>query len=181
MASNRDKKVATANTNTLKELHLISLAVNALVLLIIFIFRRPSSVLPFIVFSFPAIFCQYTLEKSGRPKYGKDEYGNPKLITAGDEIKGQGLFEYMFDVIYVTWILDILLIVVGSNKIWWLYSVIPGYAGYTMFGFVKPFLLLGGKKAKTEGAEEEKEKSGGVSKRQAKLKARSEKQQVKYR
>ncbi|CAH2355526.1 SRP-independent targeting protein 2 [[Candida] railenensis] len=185
MASNRDKKIATANANTLKELHLITLAINALVILIIYFFSRPSSFLPYIIFSFPAFFSQYTLEKSGRPKYGNDEYGQHRLISSGDEIKGEGLFEYMFDIIYVTWFLDILMVAFGSNKVWWLFLAVPGYASYKLFGFVKPFLSLG-KGSKADGVPESDDtadKSGkkGQSKRQAKLEARGQKQQVRYR
>lgn len=178
MASNRDKKIGAANEQTLKELHLIALAINVLAVLAIF-FNRPSAKLPYILFSIPAVFCQYTLEKSGRPKYGKDELGNNRLLKSGDEIKGEGLFEYMFDVIYVTWILDFLMVVFGSNKVWWLYAAIPGYASYKLFGFIKPFLPIGNKKCR--GEQEESDAKEPISKRQAKLKERGQKPQMKYR
>lgn len=178
MASNRDKKIGAANEQTLRELHLIAFVINVLAVIAIF-FNRPSSKLPYVLLTIPAAFCQYTLEKSGRPKYGKDEFGNNRMLKSGDEIKGEGLFEYMFDVIYVTWILDVLMVIFGSNKVWWLYAAIPGYASYKLFGFIKPFLPIGNKQS--SGEHKEADAKEPVSKRQAKLKERGQKPQMKYR
>ncbi|CAK7900595.1 SRP-independent targeting protein 2 [[Candida] anglica] len=184
MASSRDKKIATKNIQTLKELHLISLGINLLVLIALFVFKRPTSKLSYIILSIPAFFGQYTLEKSGRPKYGRDSTGNEKLLSSGDDIKHEGLYEYMFDVVYITWIIDILMVIFGTNYVWWLYSVIPGFASYKVFGFVKPYLFKGsGSAPKSEAGVQTngESKKDTLSKRQAKLQARGEKQKVRYR
>ena len=110
-----------------------------------------------------------------------DYSGNPKLERAGDDIRGPRLYENMFDIIYITFVLDVIMIVFGTNYGWWLYSVIPAYAGFKLFGLVKPFLSKG--KSTKQGDETglKEEKKDGVSKRQQKLQARGQKQQVKYR
>ncbi|ODV68651.1 hypothetical protein HYPBUDRAFT_190190, partial [Hyphopichia burtonii NRRL Y-1933] len=54
------------------------------------VFKRSSSKWAYLIFSLPAFFCQYTLEKSGRPVYGL-ENGYSKLIKPGQDLKGEGL------------------------------------------------------------------------------------------
>lgn len=144
MASQSSKKTAQANTTTLNQLHAISAGINLAVLIIVYFFRRPSNYKPWVLFSLPSWFFQYTLEKSGRPTY----QGN-KLVRSGEDIHHEGLYEYFFDIIYVTWILDILMVILGTNYVWFLYLAIPGYAGYKIFGVAAPFL----KKSKPAKAE----------------------------
>lgn len=175
MASQSGKKTAQANQQTLKELHAISLIINVLAIVAIFFLRRPKAVWPYVLFSLPSLGCQYVLESSGRPKY-TSEAGQPKLVRSGDDIKGPGLFEYMFDAIYITWLCDVLMIVFGTNKIWWLYMVIPGYIAYKVTFLAKSFL---GKRAPnpTPTVNEEPTKS----KRQAKAEQRQKTQRVRAR
>ena len=37
-------------------------------------------------------------------------------------------------------VLDILMIIFGTNKVWYLYLVIPGFAIYKLSGFILPFI-----------------------------------------
>lgn len=53
-----------------------------------------------------------------------------RLSRSGDDILGEGLYEYMFDVIYVTWLCDVLMVVFGSYKAWFLFMAVPGYFIY---------------------------------------------------
>ncbi|ODQ79416.1 hypothetical protein BABINDRAFT_161818 [Babjeviella inositovora NRRL Y-12698] len=181
MAGASDKKLAVANTQTLKSVHTVSLAINVLALLVLFVFHRPGSKKPFIFFSLPLVGAEYAIERFGRPKYdGK------VVVLAGADLTQQGVTEWLFDIVYFTLALDVLMILFGSNKVWWLWLAIPGYAGYKSFGFLKGLkeMFMGsssGKKA-AEGAKVEPTKS----KRQAKMEARSQRaekgsQQARYR
>lgn len=181
MASLSSKKTATANEQTLKELHLISLVINVLAILSLFILKRPQSKWKYIIFSLPAFGSQFILEKSGRPLFSVDGLsGQKKLLKSGDDIKGPGLFEYMFDCIYVTWFCDILMLVFGSNKVWFFFLVIPGYIAYKVGNLAKSF--FGGKKlavAELNSAVENAPQ--GKSKRQTKLELRGQKQKIRSR
>lgn len=177
MASQSSKKTAVSNAKTLKEVHLISLVINLLALFVLFVFHRPGSKIPYFIFSIPAFLCQYTLELSGRPSYTVDKVtGYSKLVRSGEDIKGAGLFEYMFDCLYITWFVDILMIVIGRNFVWWFLAIIPGYGGYKAATFAKSF--FGGKGGVAASTSPEDEAKGGKSKRQTKLEARREKGQV---
>ncbi|OBA19573.1 DUF788-domain-containing protein [Metschnikowia bicuspidata var. bicuspidata NRRL YB-4993] len=177
MASLSSKKTAAKNANTLKELHVISLAVNVLVLLALFVFKRPASKWKYVLFSTPAFACQYVLEKSGRPVFSKDLVtGTQRLVKSGDDIKGPGLFEYMFYCIYITWLCDVLMLVFGSNKVWLLYLVIPFYGAYKVSTIARSF--MGNKSAPGQPVPaEEKPSQLAKSKRQAKLEKRGQQSQ----
>lgn len=135
MASSSLKKIASKNLQTLKELHTASLLINLLVLFLSFIFGRPQRYWVFLLFSAPAFLCEYSLERNGRPKFdGKT------LVKSGDDLKGQGLYEYMFDCIYITWFCDVLMMVTGSNKVWLILGIIPTFFAVKLWGIALPFL-----------------------------------------
>lgn len=177
MASQSSKKIATANSQTLKELHLISLLINSLVILSLFLFHRPASKWKFVVFSLPALGCQLVLEKSGRPIYSLDSLTHlSKLVKSGDDIKGPGLFEYMFDCIYVTWFCDILMILFGSNKVWVFFLIVPGFMVYKVANLAKSF--MGGSSGSTQVPKDKVAlPSQEKSKRQTKLEQRGQRLQ----
>lgn len=105
--------------------------------------------------------------------------GVSKLVKSGDDIKGPGLFEYMFDCVYLTWFCDILMIVFGSNKVWIIMLTVPAFLIYKISSIAKSF--FGGKKvaaAKVSTANEDSQgKHEGKSKRQAKLEQRGQRTQ----
>lgn len=180
MASGSSKKLAAANSKTLNQLHLITAIINIVSILGIFVLKRPASYKPWLILSIPSFIIEYNLEKSGRPTFS-----GSKLIRSGDDIHQQGgLYEYFFDIVYLTWAFDILMVIIGSNKVWWLYSVIPGFAIYKLYGIVSPFLQnrKGAKAGSEEQQQQQQQSASGTSKRQQKLQARREKgNTVKYR
>lgn len=177
MASLSSKKTAAANAKTLKELHSISAAINFVCFLALFVLQRPASKWKYFVFSIPAFACQYVLEKSGRPVFSQDAVsGIRKLTRSGSDLKGAGLFEYMFDCIYVTWMCDVLMVVFGSNKAWLLFLAVPGYLAYKISALAKSFF---GKPAAAAPAKEEAVPE--KSKRQAKKEQRGQKQKIRVR
>lgn len=185
MSANSQKKLAARNKSILYQLRYIAATINLIAIFAIFYFGRPSSSFTYISLSIPSFILQYVLESSGLPKIGPEG----KVLVSGADILQKGsLFEYCFDVIYLTWTLDVLMIVLGSNKVWWGYAMIPGYAVYKISGFVLPFFRKsggngqqGGVDNDTTGASTKKDNSG-LSKRQQKMKARQEKgPAVRYR
>lgn len=117
MANTAAKKQAVSNVKALKQLHIAAAVINGLFLACHFLFQRPASIKPYLVFSLPAFFLQYQLERIGRPKY--DSKGT--LVKAGDDLSQKGLTEWFHDVIYVTWVCDVLVAIVGRNWVWYLY------------------------------------------------------------
>lgn len=146
MAASSSKKTASKNIAALSSLHKTSAVINAVVLLVSFVFHRPSSIWPFFLFLTPAWALQYYLEKQGRPKYVTD-LGVTKLKHPGNDIHF-GLYEYFFDVVYLTWIIDVLLVLVGSNKVWWLLAAVPGFGLYKISLFLPALMGMMPKRAK---------------------------------
>lgn len=62
---------------------------------------------------------QYQLESVGTPKF--DEKG--AVLKSGDDLGQSGLTEYMFDVIYLTWGIQ-LLVAFTTTYAWWLYLLV---------------------------------------------------------
>ncbi|KAG7807034.1 hypothetical protein KL921_004458 [Ogataea angusta] len=138
MAGASDKKQAAANSSILRQLHLASVVVNVLALLALFLLHRPAAKKYYFIFSLPGLGCQYVLEKVGRPKYHTNPQGYSVLSSAGQDLQQQGLTEYMIDIVYLTLIIDVLMILFGSNKVWLLLLAVPAYAGYKLKGFIAP-------------------------------------------
>lgn len=185
MAGASQKKIAASNTKALKEIHILSGAINAIAIIAVFLLKRPANYKPFVILSIPLAFSQFTIEKSGRPVYGSDG----RLVKTAIDLSQEGLTEYLFDIVYFTLIEDILMVLFGSNKVWWLFVAIPVFAIYKAWGILKyGKSLLGGFGGGAGGAgslpdangELDQQQQGGVgvpgkSKRQAKLEARAQK------
>lgn len=179
MASQSSKRIATRNSQILKDLHSISLLINFLALIGLFVLHRPESKWKFFIFSLPAFACELVLERNGRPLYSKDSATSlAKLLRSGDDIRGPGLFEYMFDCVYITWVCDILMILLGSNKVWIIFLLIPMFLVYKITSIVKSFM---GSKSSAQSVKPSgiatDEVAAGKSKRQTKLAERERKQQ----
>src|SRR5277367_5862944 len=97
MAQKARKDRAKSNISALNNLHIGTLTLNILFLLSTFIWRRRSLLL-FALLSVPSLVCEFILERTGRPSFV-----NGSLKSAGEDLAGEGLTEYMFDVIWVTW------------------------------------------------------------------------------
>src|SRR4051812_40802615 len=115
MAQKAKKDRAKANSVALNNLHIGSLASNAVFLLFWLVFRSRSLWL-YGILSLPSFICEAVLETTGRPKYE----ANGALRTAGEDMANQGLTEYMFDIVWVTWASQILVIALG-NYAWLLW------------------------------------------------------------
>ncbi|KAI7867634.1 hypothetical protein BDF14DRAFT_1881504 [Spinellus fusiger] len=105
------------------------------------------------------------LYNSGQSRY--DASGT--LITSGDDLNAEGLTAYMFDIIYVTWATHLTTAFI-SNKFWYMYLVIPGYAGYKILPMILSY--FGNSSPAPESNDTE-----GKSKRQAKIEKRQGKGQ----
>ncbi|EPS63839.1 hypothetical protein M569_10944 [Genlisea aurea] len=86
------------------------------------------------------------LAAMSKPTYS----GAGELIDGGFDMKTGGICGYLHDVIYITSFVQISSII--SDKFWYIYLVIPGYAAYRLFGLVKEFLPHGSQ----DGEEDER-------------------------
>jgi hypothetical protein len=57
------------------------------------------------------------------------------IVSAGDDLLQEGLTSYMFDVIYVTWMVHTGVALV-SDAFWWMYLVIPVFAAYKIIQLI---------------------------------------------
>jgi hypothetical protein len=166
------KSLAVRNAATLTRTHLISAILHSLFILLRF-FLLSRSLTPYLILSAPALVLQFYLDRLGRPSYAADG----SLRRAGEDLEAKGLTEFMWDIVYWTWI-NIVLVLVFGNKAWWLYLVVPGYSVYlaaTTVGGMKGMLGGIGGAAGDGAAAPEAE-----SKRQKKMEKRGG-QKVAYR
>lgn len=131
MAQKAKKDRAKSNTVALNNLHMGTLAVHVLFLAFHFLLRSRSLV-AYGLFSTPALLCQYALESSGRPKY---DSASGSLKTSGEDLNAEGLTEYMFDVIWVTWA-SLISVMLFGNWGWLLWAVVPAYGLYLGSGLL---------------------------------------------
>lgn len=124
MAQKAKKDRAKANTTALNRLHIGTVAVHAFFLMTHVLFRR--SLVVYSLLSAPSIVCEFILETTGRPKYDSE---TGALTKSGDDLAQQGLIEYMFDVVWVTWTC-ILTVCIFGNWGWVLWVSIPAYGLY---------------------------------------------------
>lgn len=90
-----------------------------------FTFRHSLSLKRYLLLSLPGLAIEFYLDRLAQPSYKPDG----ALRRAGEDLEAKGLTEFMWDIVYWTWINLILVIVLG-NRAWWLYLVVPGYAIY---------------------------------------------------
>jgi hypothetical protein len=166
------KSLAVRNAATLTRTHLISLTLNTLFIVLRF-FLLSRSLKPYLLLSAPALALEFYLDRLGRPSYAADG----SLRRAGEDLDAKGLTEFMWDIVYWTWI-NIVLVIIFGNRAWWLYLVVPGYSVYlaaTMVGGMKGMLgVMGGAGGDGTAAPE------AESKRQKKMEKRGG-QKVAYR
>ncbi|TVY40912.1 hypothetical protein LCER1_G009115, partial [Lachnellula cervina] len=110
MAQKAKKDRAKANISTLNTLHITALSLNAAFILFSLLIRR-RSFLTYAVLSLPSLIAEFILETTGRPKY---DATTKALKSAGEDLAAEGLTEYMFDVIWVTWASLVAVVVCGN-------------------------------------------------------------------
>lgn len=145
---------------------------HAVFLFLRFTLRSSLSLKRYVLLSAPALLIEFYLEKLARPSYNPDG----SLRRAGEDLDAPGLTEFMWDIVYWTWI-NLIFVVILGNRAWWLYLVIPAYAVYaavtTASGLKSSFAGLAG-----GGGEPT---SQNQSKRQQKMEKRGGAQRVAYR
>jgi hypothetical protein len=170
------KNLTVRNAARLQQTHLITLAINSVFLLLRFTFRRSLSLKSYVCFSLPGAIIEFYLDRVARPTYSADG----TIRHGGEDLGAEGLTEFMWDVLYWTWINVILVIILG-NRAWWLYLVVPGYAIYAAITTASGLKgMLSGMSGAGAGGDAEGAGSASQSKRQAKLEKRGG-QRVAYR
>ncbi|KAM7188679.1 Protein of unknown function (DUF788) domain containing protein [Naviculisporaceae sp. PSN 640] len=149
MAQKARKELAKANIKALNNLHIGSAIVNFFFLLVVVTFDN-RSVLAWIVLSIPSLICQYVLEKSGRPDI--DEHAGV-IRSAGEDLSAPGLTEYMWDVVWVTWGVAVLVIFFG-DKLWTLWAIVPAYGLYKGVGLLGAAKQMAGLGSAAAGADD---------------------------
>jgi hypothetical protein len=157
------KSLAVRNTSRLKQTHLISFSLHIIFILLRFSIRGSLSLKRYLLLSAPGLAIEYYLDRLSRPTYNPDG----SLRKAGEDLDAKGLTEFMWDILYWTWINMVLVVVLG-NRAWSLYLVVPGYAIYsaaTTASGLKGMLggmAGGGGEAETQSKRQQKmEKRGG--------------------
>jgi hypothetical protein len=122
-ANAAQKKLAASNAQTLRTHRYAFLAVNITFIVVRLLLRRSSStwtlyILYLLSFA-TAGWLQYQLESVGTPKF--DDKGG--VLKTGDDLGQSGFTEYMFDVIYLTWGIQ-LLVAFTTTYAWWLYLLV---------------------------------------------------------
>ncbi|KAI0110456.1 DUF788 domain-containing protein [Nemania sp. FL0031] len=162
MAQKARKDRAKANTTALRNLHIGTLIVNVIFILFNLLFKGRSLLL-YILLSIPAFVCEFILESTGRPKY--DSLTN-SLKTAGEDLSAPGLTEYMFDVIWVTWI-SVVLVTFFGNWCWLLWSVVPAYGAYKGFGLLGAARGMAGMQQQAQAQQQQAQVGGNRKQRRA--------------
>ena len=140
MAQKAKKERAKANISTLNTLHIGTLTINTLFILFNLLIKR-RSLLAYLVLSLPCFIAEYVLENTGRPKF---DPATKALKSSGEDLATPGLTEYMFDIIWITW-LSVVCVMLFGDWGWLAWTIVPvygAYKGYGLFGMAKG--LMGG-------------------------------------
>ena len=185
MAGKAAKKQSQQNTKILNDLYKVTIPIVSLALLRSIIWRSPETTLfralfNFLVLHIPLIVSIYVIDSSGRPKYGPvDSYGKKSLISEGQDLSGSNnLFQYLFDVVYLSLFADIGRILFNSAKFWYVFLVCPVYVVYKVYSLKRQYLDSSSSAATAAGGADSAAPT--KSKRQMKREKRGE-NQVKYR
>ncbi|KAF8680097.1 hypothetical protein RHS04_04331 [Rhizoctonia solani] len=174
MANASAKKVAAQNEVAIRNLQMGMLIANALYWVLRFLFRRPvlarGPTSLYVLTFIPTVVLYRHLTSIGLPR---KEPKTGALISPGEDLHQSGITEWCWDIIYVTWGCAVGSSLLG-NWVWWLYLVIPGYAGFKIYTkFVGPMFFNKSGTAPVEDASAAE--PTGPSKRQQKLQQRAEK------
>ncbi|CEL57781.1 Meiotically up-regulated gene 69 protein OS=Schizosaccharomyces pombe (strain 972 / ATCC 24843) GN=mug69 PE=1 SV=4 [Rhizoctonia solani AG-1 IB] len=174
MANASAKKVAAQNEVAIRNLQMGMLIANVLHWVLRFLFCRPvlarGPTSLYILTFIPTVVLYRHLTSIGLPR---KEPQTGTLISPGEDLSQSGITEWCWDIIYVTWGCAVGSSLLG-NWVWWLYLVIPGYAGFKIYTkFVGPMFFNKSGSASVEDTTAAE--PTGPSKRQQKLQQRAEK------
>ncbi|KAN0097260.1 DUF788 domain containing protein [Tylopilus felleus] len=175
MAQGAAKRIAGQNEQAIRTLRVGMFLPTVLSILLRLLFRRDSlppskgSLAVYVVTYLPALFLSRYLESIGT---SRRDPTTGAIISSGEDLNQRGITEWCFDILYVTWACQI-----GSGAfgdwIWYFYLLIPSYAVYKLWcNFVGPMIGWSSEEKSTEASTSEK---STLSKRQEKLRKRSEK------
>ncbi|KAF8558782.1 DUF788-domain-containing protein, partial [Imleria badia] len=165
---------AGQNEQAIKILRLGMFLPTLLSILLRLLFRRGSlppskgSLAIYVVTYLPALFLSRYLESIGT---SRRDPTTGAVISSGEDLNQPGVTEWCFDILYVTWACQ-----VGSGAFgewfWYFYLLIPSYAIFKIWSnFIGPMIGRSSDHS-TEASTSEK---STLSKRQEKLRKRSEK------
>lgn len=115
MAQKAAKTLAARNVAILNRTLLLSLGFHGTFLLLRFLFLHRSLTL-YALLSAPAFLIQFWFERIGRPTHGP----NGELKRSGEDLEAKGLTEWMWDVLYWTYICLVTVATIGDYG-WWAY------------------------------------------------------------
>lgn len=134
MVAQGSKKLAESNVQVLRNTYITTAVIYVVTLFGVIFLRRPVNFVPFIYFQIPVAFCLLLIKLSGTPVY----FPNPKnpkqlkLVRAGEDLRTDWIIQYYFDCLYITYFLNIAMIIFNTNKVWYAYSIVPVFAVYLM-------------------------------------------------
>ncbi|KAF8450307.1 hypothetical protein L210DRAFT_843343 [Boletus edulis BED1] len=174
MAHGAAKRIAGQNEQAIRVLHLGMFLPTVLSILLRLLFRRGSlppskgSLAIYVVTYLPALFLSRYLESIGT---SRRDPTTGAIVSSGQDLNQPGVMEWCFDILYVTWVCQI-----GSGAFgewfWYFYLLIPSYAVFKVWSnFIGPMTGWSSDKSTEESASEK----STLSKRQEKLRKRSEK------
>ncbi|CAO3567907.1 unnamed protein product [Mortierella alpina] len=184
MANSSQKKIAHENAKTLLALRKGFIWVNAFYIFYRIVYHWSSFGLKLAFgYLFTAgltVFLYTQINAMGQPRYNS----KGELADAGQDLSQEGLVQYAFDIIYVTWFVHVTS--AFWSKMWWTYLAIPAYAGWKAWHLaIKPMLGrsgMGAAGAEASGAAASGSTEGVKSKRREKMEKRAEKgPAVRYR
>ncbi|KAI0284991.1 putative opsin [Russula aff. rugulosa BPL654] len=170
MANASAKRIASQNEAAIKNMLYGHLLGNLLPLLIRILFRwqafqqSKKAIVLYCVSVALSQFLYQHLKRMGTPR--RDSTGN--LVSPGDDLNQPGMTEWTFDVLYISWIAQLGSAILGE-WFWLIYITIPTFVLYKLWSVVSPMLL-----GRSSTVSEEEPKEEGLSKRQEKLKKRSD-------
>ncbi|XP_059635989.1 uncharacterized protein LOC132278198 isoform X1 [Cornus florida] len=148
MANQGAKKRKEENSRHMKNILRLIIACNVIYLLVragvFYSTFKWKHLVGFMLTSFAYIIPYQQLALMAKPAYADDG----ELLDGGFDMSTGGVCGYLHDVIYITSFVQLTSII--SEKFWYIYLVIPGFAAYKLFGVIKGFLPQG-----SEGAEED--------------------------
>ncbi|KAI5838230.1 hypothetical protein DFP73DRAFT_565238 [Morchella snyderi] len=127
MANKASKALARANTSALTRTHTITASLHVLFILYRLLFRHGSWA-KYLALTLPSLATEYYLERLGRPRYAQ----SGELRTPGEDLAARGVTEYLWDIVYATWVVLVLVGVAGEWA-WWLLAAVPAYAIHLAF------------------------------------------------
>ncbi|KAL7093217.1 hypothetical protein ACP275_11G029500 [Erythranthe tilingii] len=150
MANQGAKKRREENARHMKTLLRVIIASNAVYLVIRMVVFYSSFTWKhwagLILTSLAYVIPYQQLAAMAQPSYS----GDGDLLDGGFDMSTGGMCGYLHDVIYITCFVQLSSII--SEKFWYIYLVIPGFAAYQLFGLIRGFMPQGSE----EGEEDDK-------------------------